>query len=184
MDSSSGERDWKPSGGRGQVDAASPDIRRSRRQVHQVWRHPSGSARARLTHNDPDWSLPNRTCQRIRRVRRPAPSRPEFFQPLQRGYLGASIPPSRFLFFSRNRCFSEEAALIGKYRPSRSIASPAVETPTTFIKLRISSRSTSPRTGSMTRAAFSFNASKYSADGTETTSPGDEPSRGNVPNSK
>src|SRR5579863_2596325 len=169
---------------RDRADVALPDIRRSRRPTRRADHCPSISARARSTHIGHHWILPNRRCRQIQQERPPVPSPPGSFQPLQRGYLGASLPPSRFMFFNKNRCFSEEAALTGKYRPSSAIASSTVEIPTTCIKLRISSRSVSPRSGSMTLAAFSFNASKYSAVGTETTSPGGLPPRGNVANSK
>jgi len=88
------------------------------------------------------------------------------------------------MFRNKKRRFADDAALTGKYRPSKAMASSAVEIPTTHIKLRISNRSASPRSGSMSRIAFSFSASKYSADGTETTSPGGVLSRGKVPNSR
>src|SRR3979490_675521 len=168
LDSLNGARGPKPSGEHGQADAALPNIRRSRRQVHQAGRRRLFSVRARSTHSDHDRFLPSQTCQRIQRGRHPVPNRPESFLPPQRGYLGASIPPSRFMFLNRNCCFSEEAALTGKYRPSKAIASSAVEIPPTFIRFKIWSRSVSPRTGSVTLTAFSFKASKYSADGTET----------------
>src|ERR1700738_2698220 len=128
---SGGVQDRKPIAERGRDDAALPNIRRSRRQAHQAGGRLSVWAAARSMHSDPDRFLPNQTRQRIRRERRPSPNQPESIQPLQRGYLGASIPPSRFMFFNRNRCFSEDAALTGKYRPSKAIVSSAVEIPTT-----------------------------------------------------
>ncbi len=88
------------------------------------------------------------------------------------------------MFRNRKSCFSVEAALIGKYLLNKAMASSGVEMPTTRIKLRTSSRSASPRKGSVTRIAFSFSANRYSADGTDTISPGGVPSRGNVPNSR
>src|SRR4051812_28559712 len=55
-------------------------------------------------------------------------------------------------------------------RPSSAIASVTVEIPTIFIKFKISSRSVSPRTGSVMRNAFNFSARRYAAEGAETSS--------------
>src|ERR1700732_2188358 len=128
----------KPTLERGQASAALPNIRRSRRPARPADYRQSTLVRARSTHSDLDRFLPDQTCRRIQQGRHLVPIRLESFLPLQRGYLGASTPPLRFMFCDRKRCFSEEAALTGKYRPSKAIASFAVDMPTTCIKLRIS----------------------------------------------
>src|SRR6185437_294231 len=86
-----------PNAERGPAGVVLRDIRRSHPPAHPTGHRRSIAARTRSRHSDPDRFWPDQTCRRIRQGQRRAERRFVSIQRPQRGYLGASTPPLRFM---------------------------------------------------------------------------------------